>query len=121
MSKMNKLIKSLWMKALRSGKYKQARKRLKNRKGGFCCLGVLCDLHGKETGDKWNRNDLSYFGRGETLPDEVRIWAGIEDPNPIAGGCTLAEHNDGDWINEDGMEEPPKGFAAISNLINRYL
>lgn len=36
-----------WVAALRSGKYKQAKKKLHNsRTGGFCCLGVACDLAG---------------------------------------------------------------------------
>lgn len=39
-------IKRKWVDALRSGKYKQARGKLKNRAGGFCCLGVLCDIVG---------------------------------------------------------------------------
>lgn len=32
-----------WCKALRSGKYKQARGRLQNE-NGFCCLGVACKI-----------------------------------------------------------------------------
>jgi len=34
-------IKRKWVKALRSGKYKQTRGRLKARNGAMCCLGVL--------------------------------------------------------------------------------
>jgi hypothetical protein len=40
-TKMDAQLKAKWVKALRSGKYKQARGRLKNpRTGGFCCIGV---------------------------------------------------------------------------------
>lgn len=36
-------IKRKWIKALRSGTYKQGRNQL--RKGdAYCCLGVLCDV-----------------------------------------------------------------------------
>lgn len=42
---MKKGLKARWVAALRSGKYKQARKVLKRQDGkAFCCLGVLCDI-----------------------------------------------------------------------------
>lgn len=40
-----------WIKALRSGKYKQIRNVLCNGKDGFCCLGVLQELATKDGGD----------------------------------------------------------------------
>ena len=62
---MNKIWKDKWVKALRSGKYKQAEEELYNfRNNSYCCLGVLrqimCpagpdndlqgkDKHGEET------------------------------------------------------------------------
>jgi hypothetical protein len=41
---MNKELKAKWVEALRSGKYKQGKGMLRNEKGQFCCLGVLCDI-----------------------------------------------------------------------------
>ena len=38
-------LKAKWVNALRSGDYRQAKGALKYA-GGFCCLGVLCDLQG---------------------------------------------------------------------------
>lgn len=38
---MRKDIAMKWVKALRSGKYKQTQSLLKRPKGGYCCLGVL--------------------------------------------------------------------------------
>lgn len=36
-----------WVKALRSGEYKQTTEALRKRgSGGFCCLGVVCDISG---------------------------------------------------------------------------
>jgi len=35
-----------WVKALRSGKFKQAKGVLKSDKGGYCCLGVLAETCG---------------------------------------------------------------------------
>lgn len=39
---MRKDVKELWISALRSGNYKQGKGAL-NRRGNFCCLGVLCE------------------------------------------------------------------------------
>lgn len=33
-----------WVAALRSGRYKQGRSRLRKKDDTFCCLGVACDL-----------------------------------------------------------------------------
>ena len=44
---MNKAIKAKWIRALRSGKYRQARMALRCvRRDGptYCCLGVLCNV-----------------------------------------------------------------------------
>lgn len=42
---MKKSIADKWVKALRSGDYKQGTYRLHNKKDNtYCCLGVLCDV-----------------------------------------------------------------------------
>lgn len=38
---MNKKLKVKWVKALRSGKYRQAEGELRSKNGAYCCLGVL--------------------------------------------------------------------------------
>lgn len=46
---MDKKVKKNWIKALRSGEYKQTEGFLCSVNNGiesFCCLGVLCDLEG---------------------------------------------------------------------------
>lgn len=40
---MNPEIKARWVAALRSGKYQQGRRVLRNG-DSYCCLGVLCEL-----------------------------------------------------------------------------
>lgn len=40
---MDPAVKAAWVAALRSGKYKQTSGRLRHA-GGFCCLGVLCEV-----------------------------------------------------------------------------
>lgn len=90
--KMNALVKHKWIHALRSGEYKQGRKILKcERNGGleYCCLGVLSDLHAKETGNgawypdhKPFETQFAYFAEGTdgacTPPDAVVRWAGLD-------------------------------------------
>lgn len=74
-------IKQRWVEALRSGEYKKGKYQLKNSYGEFCCLGVLCDLHSKETGENWGIPNtpstifIEYLGECSTLPEEVMRWA----------------------------------------------
>ena len=79
---MNEKVKALWVAALRSGKYDQAEKVLRNRAypNAFCCLGVLCDLHADATGERWTRNSahFTYLGSDTYLPFAVLKWAGFE-------------------------------------------
>lgn len=45
-------IKTQWVAALKSGEYLKTYRRLRRdlpEGSGFCCLGVLCDLHAKAT------------------------------------------------------------------------
>lgn len=39
-------LQSNWLKALRSGKFKQGVGFLKDAMGGYCCLGILCEVAG---------------------------------------------------------------------------
>lgn len=40
---MKRKIRNKWLEALRSGRYKQGRKFLRNN-DCYCCMGVLCDV-----------------------------------------------------------------------------
>lgn len=37
-------LKAKWTAALRSGEYKQGKGQLRDGRGKFCCLGVLCNV-----------------------------------------------------------------------------
>lgn len=95
--RMNPEIKARWVAALRSGEYKQHRQNLKSGTGAFCCLGVLCDLHAKETGTNWEPGE-HYMGHYFSLPSAVADWAGaFVDAAPVQVGHTsetLPNHND---------------------------
>jgi len=103
---MNNTIMKKWVKALRSGKYKQGRGTLcqVDKKGNesFCCLGVLCDLYNKDRkakkkkGLNVERTPNEGFADGSlskaqfitmyndvdgTLPDIVAHWAEFNEWN----------------------------------------
>jgi hypothetical protein len=70
-------IKERWITALESGEYKQGTGVLRNE-NEFCCLGVLCDLHSRETGERWETDEYPstyYLGEMCFLPLEVADWA----------------------------------------------
>jgi len=102
---MNKNIKKQWLKALRSGKYRQTRGKLKSQDGSMCCLGVLCDIQKVE----WERSGVHYFiyGRNDVPPKS--LLAGIADYGP------LTQMNDG----LAGMRQ--HSFSEIADYIEEHL
>ena len=99
---MKKEIADLWVKALRSGKYKQTKGKLKDE-FGYCCLGVLCDIS-KLDSFKDNR----YLDQLGILPEEVKRWSGIKD----RFGSLYHESLSG--FNDDG-----ESFEEIANIIEK--
>lgn len=87
---MKQAIAKRWIKALRSGKYKQTQRVLKDDKG-YCCLGVLSDLYGVDWSKRKRKdyNGTGYFCKKITkhvqghilLPEDVKNWAGMKDIN----------------------------------------
>lgn len=116
---MNKEIKDQWIAALTNGEYKQTTGEFRDDKG-FCCLGVLCDLHSKETGTPWEDydhiNDIKvYMSESGALPLCVQVWAGLEQSNGthvvIDGlNTSLPVHND-----------KRRTFAEIAKAIDEQL
>ncbi|MEK6860550.1 MAG: hypothetical protein AABY07_01135 [Nanoarchaeota archaeon] len=105
---MNPEIKKKWIEALESGKYQQATGALKVD-DGYCCLGVLCDLHRKQMKKKgWNNG--RYLGDCYYLPDAVRNWAGLVKNNLKVCGSQLIA------LNDNG-----KSFLEIANFIRSKL
>lgn len=93
-------LKAKWVKALRSGAYPQTKTYLQSDRG-YCCLGVLCVVQGKEP--------------KEIIPKQMdRMTA--ELPVGLSGGledleCSmLAEMNDGG-----------KTFSEIADYIEAKL
>jgi hypothetical protein len=92
--------KAKWLKALRSGKYKQARGTLFNG-DGYCCLGVLCRTQGIS-----NRKM-----RGWAFPESIGVNAFPDDLTFAIGyGDNLKWLS---WLNDKARLT----FAEIADLI----
>ena len=122
---MKKDIKDKWVKALRSGKYKQGTGYLINSSndGGqckHCCLGVLCDLYLQEhdatlswyseaISDTEVLNVASLYGMEFLLPYQVQEWAGLHEPSPCVEYCDstemLSELNDYNGLDFDNLAD----------------
>jgi len=112
--RMDKKIKAGWLKALRGQRYLQGTDALRFG-NSFCCLGVLCDLHAKETFVGWDYDEESglyrYLGETVMLPRSVYKWAGLDNANPPVLQLALSTHNDTKRLS----------FLRIGNLIERHL
>lgn len=124
-------IKQKWLEALRSGKYHQAVGQLKTTYGSFCCLGVLCDLHAKETGGKWDMEvsaepygqyKPAYCGKYGNLPESVREWADLQTLPLVPD---FNKDGEADLISIAAINDrgPLTGhdFAHIADVIEQYL
>lgn len=115
---MKKEIMEKWTEALESGDYAQCRGTLrkpnkKKSKYGFCCLGVLCNIHAQEHPEiaAKETNPTEYLGRTAYLPYEVMEWAGIHSDlgyipslnTPLAA------------MNDDG-----KSFKHLAKVIRKH-
>lgn len=128
---MKKEVAKKWVKALRSGKYKQGQGYLKQytNKGELrhCCLGVLCELYNDSMKKNHKKtlitkirngltNDYITFNKKEgELPVLVRKWAGIND--------SLGSYAVEDVVEEidslAGMNDCGKTFKTIANFIEK--
>jgi hypothetical protein len=85
--KLNPELKAKWIEALRSDRYKQARTALhKIKGGGFCCLGVLCDVIDSTSWEKkaaegvFTWRDSDWYPPESVLPRETsRYFARLND------------------------------------------
>jgi len=99
---MRKAVMEKWVRALRSGEYKQTTGKLRDE-FGFCCLGVLCDLHATHgrTGS-WDQECYHSSTKGASechydLPTKAVVrWAGLKSREPQAPLLedSLAQLND---------------------------
>jgi len=108
---MNKDVKAQWVKALRSGKYKQTKGVLKNMQG-FCCLGVLCDLYDStKWEEKRNSEAYDFLDETEMPPKIVSQWAGLDAAQTAEpSNKTLYDLND---------ENDGPNFVEMADIIEK--
>ncbi len=106
---MNPEWKKKLLEALRSGKYKQCRNRLRSPYG-YCCLGVACDISGLA---EWEKHEspledyYHYEGQDCDLPSKVGVAMGITREEM----CRLIELNDAQRYS----------FAEIADYIEKEM
>lgn len=127
-----------WVKALRSGKYKQGTERLHARieglKDEFCCLGVLCDIAVQEgvipaptvdSGESFPTLTVYEYGkRSKTsgvLPPAVVKWAGMDNSNPNIAKVIESEYPEAPYPVEFSSlnDEYDYSFKKIATLIEK--
>jgi len=102
-----------WVKALRSGKYEQAKGVLHNGTG-YCCLGVLCVVAGM-TPERDEDEEFRFDGNRACAPEIATRFVGLRTNNGgyKYGDHALTEKNDaGMTFNEiaDLIESEPDGL-----------
>lgn len=134
---MNPIVKTKWLQALRSGKFRQATAALSQRPlmgdrdptPSFCCLGVLCEIYREETGDgEWRNSDLTVltvldirFHVNSTnthatqyLPTKVMGWAGL--PEKYGANVDVTGIGDRDYSADEPSENG--GFEQSLAALN---
>jgi hypothetical protein len=109
---MNKQLRDEWVKALRSGEYKQARKTLQHG-DAYCCLGVLCVVAEKIGFEAAKRSD--YPGEGRKLQGNYLTAQPVGKYLPAGADEELVNLNDqklapfpviADWIEKNIPVKP---------------
>lgn len=106
---MNQEIKEKWLKALRSGKYKQGKYYLRNNKNEFCCLGVLCNLVDPK---EWDDEPVDYFSY-----DNMKSFPGVRFFDSIDVDADEEKH----MSEFASMNDEGKSFKEIADVIERIL
>ena len=99
------------IKALRSGKYAQARGCLREGKS-FCCLGVACDISGINEWMNDYENFYRYFDSIDILPEKVRSYYGFVSAD--GGFNYLTRSTSLSALNDNGHS-----FEQIANIIEK--
>ena len=115
---MRRDIRKRWVAALSSGKYPQGRSQLATATGGFCCLGVLCELAADEGVVTRIRTEggIRYGDEKQRhyLPHSVILWAGIEVSNSFNPTVRRA---DGSIAHLSSLNDRGDNFSQIASAI----
>lgn len=106
-----------WVAALRSGKYKQGREKLKQPgligEPKYCCLGVACDISEVGSWDNLFYRVGDEFHSGK-LPSAVAQWLGVES-NPTLFSELVGRPSSAIELNDKFMNS----FTGIADAIER--
>lgn len=138
---MRKEVMKKWVKALRSGKFKQGTGTLKqfNRRGQpqHCCLGVLCEVYNESMKKNKKKTlletyDNSYgfdFKHGRSifdkkkddLPKKVKDWAGMKTSLGTFTIPTVNKHGEEDFEVEclADLNDTGRKFTTIADVIEK--
>ncbi len=123
---MNEQVKQDWIKALRSGEYKQTKTNLR-KDDCYCAYGVLCDLYGKEKNINWGKDKLSptpsvysFMDMWGCPPDEVFDWAGLSDKGLGLNAATRALAKKKDQVVHLN-DKHGASFSEIADYIEKNL
>lgn len=110
--------------ALESGEYQQATLALRNGTG-YCCLGVLCDIYAKETGQgswelnmtaagpSWSFDTKPGFRSAAVLPLPVMEWADVQTDN----GSYVQDENGEYRYALSAMNDNGLSFRDIASVV----
>lgn len=124
-AKMDPELKTKWVKALRSGRYKQTQQQLKSIEGGkpyYCCLGVLCTVSRE---GKWNDHADGFYlcdvpryelKDGSGVEFDLKLKDTLRNKPKVLFGLNVATNNKLVKMNDDGAS-----FQAISDWIETHL
>lgn len=120
-----------WIAALRSGKYHQAHGTLRDNNGGYCCLGVLCNVAGLEEiehyGDDDEVIDVEFVYQTtdtvsigtECLPTAFAMDLGIEEAGNQIGVDPNSSKDEGRKLALAYMNDHGKTFAEIADILEQ--
>lgn len=131
MLEMDPAIRARWAAKLRSNEFIQGTSWLgyddirdEDRRKN-CCMGVLCEL-AIEDGiitSEIIEGTVIYAGEARLLPEEVRVWAGLYDPDPDLRN--FREGDQGYFDDPDGVmtcsaanDQEGMNFFQIADLID---
>ncbi len=104
-----------WVAALRSGEYKQGTRVLRSAQDEFCCLGVLCDLVGKEEWEEGPTGIAHSYRWGEDKDVSLLPLAVQKEAEVRSVFGELPYHDSLAKLNDLGAS-----FDKIADVIEQY-
>ena len=114
---MDKALKRKWVRALRSGSYRQAREVLRDtdkKRPKYCCLGVLARIQGAT----WDYNNVPVL--------DGRVVGYSENPTSFltpkaAGGMSISVQHTLSDMNDGKMFSRACSFKEIADYIEKKI